>query len=168
MPLPESEQLARQWFGNRGLTPGLSKRCGHMRDADIFSLRDLIEKVRRIAGSRPGQFDTEPFRGRCALCRDSGIAYNASLTEIYCTCPVGVALKVEAAPEPETRPCPVCGAEASAIWSDNRGCEHCTREATVDELNALLATAIRERNEARGELKTIRAYVEKWREGLAP
>jgi len=42
-----SEQRARQWFGDRNLRPGLSKRCGHITDADVQSLASLIEKIRR-------------------------------------------------------------------------------------------------------------------------
>jgi hypothetical protein len=42
-----AEQLARQWFGERGMTPGLSKRCGHISESDVRSLASLIERVRR-------------------------------------------------------------------------------------------------------------------------
>lgn len=42
-----AEQLARQWIGERGLTPGLSKRCGHISEGDVQSLASLIERVRR-------------------------------------------------------------------------------------------------------------------------
>ena len=41
-----SDQLARQWFGDRNLRPGLSKRCGHTTDADVQSLASLLERVR--------------------------------------------------------------------------------------------------------------------------
>lgn len=37
--------------------------------------------------------------------------------------------------------CPVCKQEAQKLWDNDKGCEHCTRVATYEEVTALLYSA---------------------------